>query len=412
MLKRKNSMAEKIKKMDASSMNLVNKKIILNLIKQKGLLSRSDIGKITGLTPPSLKRIIDELMEKDNLIEYTGVDSSSGGRPSLLVRFKNNSNFIIGIDLGATYIRGCLVDLNAQFISEVEVPTEIEKGFESIITKVANIVIKLSHRKPTIGKIWGVGIGVAGLVINKSEIIESSPDFNWTQINLRKELNKKIELPFFYDNSTRLMALSELSFNNSKIFSNFAVINVGYGIASGLVIDGKLVYGHSGFAGETGHISVDHYSSVKCKCGMYGCLEALASGHRIVSLAKKDLGNSDAAILRKLCKNNPKEITAQIVAMAAKQGDVLSNKIYNDITEYLCVGIATIANLLSPEIIYIGGGISLNGDFFFELINKKIANYLIAPNSKLKIVPSTFGEQATSIGAVSLVLKKVMDLEL
>ena len=404
-------MSDTFKKMDAGLMNMTNQRVILKLIKRHGVISRSEMANITGLTPPSIKRIVDELIDID-LVEDIGVGSSSGGRPSLLVKFKNENNYIIGIDLGATYIRGCLVDLNAKFISEVQVPTEIENGYDSIIEKVIQLIQKLSSRKGEGSKIWGVGIGVAGLVNNKTEILESSPDFGWYHTNLRKELKNKIDLPFYYDNSTRLMALSELSFNNKKNISNFAVINVGYGIASGLVIDGRLVYGESGFAGELGHICVEPNSKVKCKCGMYGCLEALASGNRIASIAKKELENYDSAILKKLCRNNPNEITAEIVGIAAKQGDILSIKIYTDIAEYLCRGIGIIANLLNPEAIYIGGGISLNGDFFFDLVKKNMSNFLLAPNSNLKILPSSFGEQATSIGAVALILKKVMNLEL
>jgi len=157
---------------------------------------------------------------------------------------------------------------------------------------------------------------------------------------------------------------------------------------------------------------VDTCSKVKCKCGMYGCLEALASGHRIAILGKMELENNDAKLLKKLCENNQNIVTAEIVARAAKEGDIVSINIYNEVTEYLSKGIATIANLLNPEVIYIGGGIALNGKFFFDLINSKISDYLIAPNSMLKILPATFGEQATSIGAVSLVMDKIMNLEL
>jgi glucokinase-like ROK family protein len=405
-------MRQNIIKMDAGLMNLTNKRIILKLIKQRATISRSDITKETGMTPPSVSRIVNELVQTDNLVEYIGVGNSSGGRPPVVVKFKNENNYIIGIDLGATYIRGCLVDLNAKFISEVQVPTEIEKGFNHIIEKVIQLINKLSTRKEDAAKIWGVGIGVAGLVNRKTGIIESSPDFGWTNINLREELSKSIDLPFFYDNSTRLMALGELNFNNKKDLSSFAVINVGYGIAAGLVINNRLVRGHTGFAGEFGHISVDTCSKIKCKCGMYGCLEALASGHRIASIGKMELEHKDAKLLKKLCENNQNIVTAEIVAKAAKAGDPVSIKIYNEVAEYLCQGIGTIANLLNPEVIYIGGGISLNGKFFFDLINAKISNYLIAPNSNLKILPTTFKEQETSIGAVSLVMERIMNLEL
>jgi glucokinase-like ROK family protein len=405
-------MKQNFAKMDVGLMNLTNKRKILKLIKHKKEISRSDITKETGLTPPTVSRIVEELVSSEKLVEYVGIGSSSGGRPPVVVKFKNENNYIIGLDLGATYIRGCLVDLNAKFISEVQVPTEIENGFNSIIEKVIQLINRLISRKEDEAKIWGIGIGVAGLVNKKTGIIESSPDFGWTNINLHEELSSRIDLPFFYDNSTRLMALGEQSFNNNKDLSNFAVINVGYGIAAGLVINGKLLKGHAGFAGEFGHISVDTCSKVKCKCGMYGCLEALASGHRIATIAKMELKNKDAELLRKLCEDNQNIPTAEIVANAAKEGDPVSIKIYNEVAEYLCKGIGTIANLLNPEVIYIGGGIALNGDFFFDLINSNKSKYLLAPNSGLQILPATFGEQSTSIGAVSLVLEKIMNLEL
>lgn len=404
--------------MDSGTMNLINKKRILNLIKQKHEISRSEISKETGLTPPTVSRIVDTLVHKEKLVEYMGVgsahgnDSTKNGRPPVIVRFKGRDNNIIGIDLGATYIRGCLVDLNASCLSEIQVPTEIQKGYDSIIEKVVQVIQKFQKRKGENAKIWGVGIGVAGLVNKDTGIIESSPDFGWKYVDLKKELDDKIDLPFFYDNSTRLMALGELRFGKQKNLKNFAVVNVGYGIAAGLVVEGNLVKGHAGFAGEFGHIAVDPDSRVQCDCGMYGCLEALASGHRIANLGIKALENKKSEILKKVSNNNPYNITAELVSKAAKHGDEASLFIYEEITEYLCKGIATLANLLNPEVVFIGGGVSLNGKFFFDLIDKKISKYILSSESNLKILPNSFEEQETSMGAISLVMDKIMNLEL
>ncbi len=405
-------MKNEFSKMDAGLLHLANKRVLLKLINQRGQISRSELSKATKLTPPSVTRIVDELVYKDNLAEYIGTGSSNGGRPAMIVKFKNDNNNIIGVDLGATYIRGGLVDLNAKFISEIQVPTEIEKGFPSIIEKVINVIKKLESRKEANSKVWGIGIGVAGLVDRETGIIEVSPDFGWSNINLRKELQDKLDLPIFYDNSTRLMALGELKLGAKPHMKNFAVINMGYGIASGLVIEGKLVKGHAGFAGEFGHISVDTESNVRCKCGMLGCLEALASGHRIAALGKQEFADNNSEILRGLCNGNPNLITAEMVAKAAKLGDKVCLRIYNEVIEYFCKGIGNIANLLNPEAVYLGGGISLNGQFIFDMVQSKKSKYMLHTNANMPILPSTFGEQATTIGAVSLVLEKIMNLEL
>jgi glucokinase-like ROK family protein len=405
-------MKKEYAKMDAGLLHLSNKKIILRLIKKEQQISRSKLAMVTGLTPPSITRIVDELVKIDKLVEYVGVGNSNGGRPPVIVKFKNQHNYIIGIDLGATYIRGCLVDLNAHFISEIQTPTEIEKGFTHIIEKVSEVIHKLQRRKEPDSKIWGIGIGVAGLVNRVTGIIESSPDFGWTNINLREELEKMLDLPFFYDNSTRLMALGELKLGVQPNQKNFAVLNIGYGIASGLVIEGNLVKGHAGFGGELGHIAVDTDSDIQCKCGRYGCLEALASGHRIADLGRQALEGNDAETLKKLCNGKPNLITAELVARAAKLGDKASIEIYKQVAEYVSKGLGIVANLLNPETIYIGGGISLSGELFFDSIDRFKSKYLLPPNTSLQILPSSFGEQATTIGAVSLVLEKIMDLEL
>ncbi|MEP1486842.1 MAG: ROK family transcriptional regulator [Algibacter sp.] len=405
-------MKKEYAKMDLGALQRANKKVVLKLIKHNDQISRSALTKESGLTPPTITRIVDELIYVDGLVESLGVGDSSGGRPPVIVKFKNEKNYIIGIDLGGTYIRGCMVDLNANFISEIQVPTELDKGFTSIVDKVVKLIHKLQKRKEVDAKIWGVGIGVSGLVNSETGIIESSPDFVWSSIDLRKELEKHLDLPFFYDNCSRLMALGELKMGIRENQRNFVVMNIGYRVGSGIVVEGNLLKGFLGFAGEFGHISVDTDSSVQCKCGMYGCLEALASGHRIANLGKQALASNNSELLKELSMGNENLITAELVANAAKKGDAVSIGIYDEVTEYLCKGIGTIANLLNPETIYIGGGVSLNEDLLFNLIENKKDKYLLPANNKIKILPCSHGDQATSIGAVSLVLEKILALEL
>lgn len=399
-------------KMDVNSLHLANKKVLLKLINETKIISRSELSKFTGLTPPSVTRIVDDLVMSDNLVKYVGLGDSNGGRPPVLVKLNNENNYIIGIDLGGTYIRGCLVDINANIISEIQIPTEIEKGYNHTITKIIQIIHKLQSRKEDHIKIWGVGIGVAGLINSDTNIIEFSPDFGWSNINLQEILQKEISIPVFYDNSTRLMALGELKLGVRKSQKNFVVINVGFGIASGLVINGKIIKGNHGFAGEFGHISVDTNSKVKCKCGMSGCLEALASGHRITDLGKARFDDDNAKILKELCNGNPNFLTAEVVALAAKNGDQASLEIFNEISEYLSKGIGIITNLLNPETIYVGGGVSLSGDLLFDLLKSKKMKYLLPQNANIEVLPSTFGENATCFGAVSLILQKILNLEL
>lgn len=400
-------------KASASKMNLSNKKKIIRLIRQYKKISRSDLSKITGLTAPSITRIVGELIEQDQLAQYIGIGNSSGGRPPMMVRFNADNNFIIGIDLGATNIRGVLTDLDGNFLSEIQAPTEIGKGFEHIIKNTVTIIEKLQNRRGIDkSKIKGIGIGVAGLIHRDTQRISFSPDFGWEEVDFKKELEKYLTIPFYFDNSTRLMALGEQVLGESKNLKNFAVINLGYGIAAGLVIEGILTKGNSGFSGEFGHITIDRNSSIQCKCGKYGCLEALASGNRIAAMGSELIQQNPTGILAKLADYNPTNVDAKMVAEAVNAGDPEALKIFQDITEYICIAIGDLVNLLNPESVFVGGGISLSGDFLYEMINNKKNKYLLKPNQNITIKPSSFAEHATSIGAVSLVLERILNFKI
>jgi glucokinase-like ROK family protein len=400
-------------KASASKMNLSNKKKIIRLIRQYKKISRSDLSKITGLTAPSITRIVGELIEQDQLAQYIGIGNSSGGRPPMMVRFNADNNLIIGIDLGATNIRGVLTDLDGNFLSEIQAPTEISKGFEHIIKHTVSIIEKLQNRRGIDkSKIKGIGIGVAGLIHRDTQRISFSPDFGWEEVDFRKELEKYLTIPFFFDNSTRLMALGEQVLGESRNLKNFAVINLGYGIAAGLVIEGILTKGNSGFSGEFGHITIDRNSPIKCKCGKYGCLEALASGNRIAELGSALIQQNPSGILAKLADYNPSNVDAKMVAEAVNTGDPEALKIFQDITDYICIAIGDLVNLLNPESVFVGGGISLSGDFLYDMINKNKNKYLLKPNQNITIKPASFAEHATSIGAVSLVLERILNFKI
>ena len=238
------------RKVDSSVMNKMNKIQVLSIIHNKKIISRADIGKITGLTPPTVSRIVKQLIKQDGLVKYVGVGDSNGGRPPVMVTFNGNENYVIEIDLGATLIRGVLSDLNNDIQMEIQVPTSLEKGYESIMDRLANVIERLLNKRGlNKDKVLGIGIGIAGLVNIKKGMVDFSPDFGWESVNIMNSLNQRINLPFFFDNSTRLMALGELNYGLGRNYGNFVVINIGYGIASGIVIDGKTVFCAQGKAG-------------------------------------------------------------------------------------------------------------------------------------------------------------------
>jgi len=395
--------------------NKLNKIKILGLIREHDEISRAELVRLTSLSPPTVSRIVKGLIAEEKLVSAMGVGSSNGGRPPVILKFKGDSSYVIGIDLGATTTRGVLADLNGKFIEEIDVPTRLSDGSDEIIADVVEIIHRLagSKKKAASSRIFGVGIAVAGLVDVQNEMIVYSPDFNWHQIDIIGALRDKIEFPVIFDNVTRLMALGELRFGHAKKSKNFICVNVGYGIGSGIIVNGLTLTGRTGFAGEFGHITIDRESDILCSCGKYGCLEALASGKAIALTAQSRLARGQHSLLLELSGGQINNVTAKMVAEAAKAGDELSLNVFSKALEYIGIGIADLVNLFNPEMIVIGGGVSKAGDMFFEKIEEVINKHILQPSSgDLNILPVAFGKNAALMGAFTLLLNRVLNLDM
>ncbi len=400
---------------NAVYINRLNKINILGLIREFENISRADLVKKSGLSAPTITRIVDSLINKEELVVSLGMGNSKGGRPPVLLKFDGKRNYVIGIDLGATITRGVLSNLDGKFISEIEFPTKLTEGYEVILDDVADLINKLAESKPNIKRkrVYGVGIAVAGLVDLNKKIVEYSPDFDWTQVDIIKALESKVDFPVIFDNVTRLMALGGMCFGKGQKRQNFICINVGYGIGSGIIVNGKLLTGSDGFAGEFGHITMDKDSDIQCSCKKYGCLEALASGKAIALTAQSRLARGQDSILKDMSGGDYSKVTAKMVADAAKEGDEMALNVFTRAMEYIGLGISNLIGIFNPDLIVIGGGVSLAGDIFFDNIRDVVQKNLMRPTARqIHILPVAFGTNAAIMGAFSLILSKVLNFEL
>ena len=241
--------------------------------------------------------------------------------------------------------------------------------------------------------------------------MEIQASFHWHKADMIEALTQIYKVPIILDNVTRVIALGEMWYGLGKQAKNLIFVNVGYGIRAGIIIDGKPVLGHLGLAGEFGHITVDKDSCVLCECGNYGCLEALSSGNAIAKAAQARLAEGGASALREACGGHPGNVRAKMVADLAKEGDPLSSEVFDTAVEYLGIGIAGLINLFSPEAVVIGGGVAQAGPLLFNRIRKTVMDRALGMiRSGVMIEPASFGAKAAVMGAVSLILSSVMNL--
>lgn len=382
---------------------------MLQIIRNEKEITRADIIRISGLSAPTITRIVEYLVQV-NLIKTDGIGSSIGGRPPQLIHFNSKENYVIGIDLGATFIRSALSNLDGDFIFEIHVPTNLRKGFDGVMEQVGEIIKKLTERANQKSlKLWGIGLAVCGMVNKKTGIVEYSPIFGWKNVNILQALSKHTSLSVAQGNVTSLIALGELLFGVGKKYNNFICVNLGYGIGSGIIIDGKLFEGIDGIAGEVGHIVVDKNIKRKGLEGLSGTLEALASGYGLADIAR-ELAKSDSKSL--LYNINPEDIDAKKVFDLAKKGDRLACSLIDSVADYISIGIDTLIKLFNTECIVLSGGLVQNGEILLQKISKELKNHSMSEISRsVPVVTSSFGENAAIIGSFSLILERILLLE-
>jgi len=385
----------------------INRSIVLNVIRDKGPLSRADVSRRTKLTRSTVSSIVSYLTKK-NLVRETGLSSSGVGRRGILLELNPKAYYIVGIDLGTLNTIAAVVDLEGKIVERVEHPTNGEKNRDDVIERVkAAIHEVISASNLNLQKIAGIGLAVPGLVDSKKGMILFIPNFGWKDTPLREILEEEFHTPIFIDNNANAMALSEAQFGIGRGVKNFICVNIGIGIGSGVIINREIYRGETECTGEIGHTTVD-YNGPKCSCGNNGCLEVMAAGPAIARRAVKAIREGRKTVITELVEDNLNQITAAVVARAANQGDRLAREIMEKTGEYLGTGIANIINLFNPQMVIIGGGVAQAGNLIFDPLKRIMKKRAFSvPAKVVKITTPSLGRDCTVIGAASLVLKEI-----
>ena len=221
-------------------------------------------------------------------------------------------------------------------------------------------------------------------------------------VNLKKRLSESFGLPVCVDNDANVMALAEFELGAARGFRHVLCLTIGTGIGGGIVLDGKLFHG-SKFAGaEFGHMTIQ-YNGRKCNCGGAGCLEAYASAPAMVRDAKRLLWRDRKSVVHTLVQGDLSRLTTKVLFQAEKKGDRLASQVINQSCAYLGAGIASAVNLLNPQVVVIGGGVSRGGQGFIRRIEKEVKKRAFPSATKnLKVVRAKLGNDAGFIGAAIL----------
>ena len=306
----------------------------------------------------------------------------------------------IGIDVGGTNIKIALISNKGEILYSNTFPTRAEMGYVYTVSNIKQAINDLmTETKSNKSNIESIGFGFPGQIDYKNGVVRNSTNVpGWNNVGIAEIIKSEFGIPAFIDNDVRCATLGELKYGAGKGAENLVCITVGTGIGSGLVLNGKLVRGASNAAGEIGHIKLSMNDGPLCGCGDFGCFEAYASGPSIVAMAEEYIKGGKSTMYREMA--NGSDITPYIVSKAAEAGDAVAIQIFKQIGHYLGIGLSSVINLLNPEKVIIGGGISAAGDLLFNPIRETINERAMKiARESVEIVPAELGNTAGVIGA-------------
>ena len=387
--------------------NAVLKQKILGLCINDGDFSLADLSKELGTSIPTTTKLVEELLS-DGLLEDRGKQGTNGGRRPSIFGLNPAAGYFVGVDIRRKYINFTVTDFKGTVLGYYErLPFAVQNSEESFIDLCKFIKASLNENSIDCDKVLAYGFNLTGRVNNETGYCFSY--FIGEDKPIGSVLERELERPVSIDNDSRAMTYGEYIGGVAKSEKNMLFLNVAWGLGMGMIVDGHLSYGKSGFSGEIGHFPLLENNQV-CHCGKTGCLETGASGSAVHRIFMEKLKEGRASSLSEKYANG-EIIHIEDIVEAVKEEDVLAIEVVEEIGTVLGRAIAGLINIFNPELIVIGGNMATAKDYLLLPIKSAVQKHsLNIINSDTKIKLSKLGKKAGSIGSCMLSRSKLLGL--
>ncbi|MNC01571.1 Glucokinase [compost metagenome] len=313
------------------------------------------------------------------------------------------NSYIIGIDLGGTNIKAGLYDADFAPVNECSIHTEAADGPAHVLERIRLAVDMLTVEKGIgLGQVRGMGMGIPGLLDPEEGLSVFSPNFpGWEQVHVVREMKQHYSFPVYIDNDVRVNLYGEWLHGAGRSCSNLVLLTLGTGLGSGIVHDGKVLYGTTFSAGEIGHMNM-YRQGRPCRCGSSGCLGRYVSAVGMVNTFKEKLAAGRDSIIREWTGGDEAAITAKMISEAYDLHDPLAVEVMHETGELLGFGLANVINLLNPQRIVVGGGMAAAGERLLGAVRQTVKSHALKlPRGSCEIVQAELGSRAGTLGAAA-----------
>lgn len=387
--------------------NNLLKKAILSYLTTHEEATIADLSNELTWSVPTVTKLIQELKEEGYLTDLGKLETAGGRRPNVF-GLAADAFYFLGVDIRRRRLEFVLLDFKGYILhKKQEVPFVLEntpEALELVCQETEKFISEIGMNRK---EIIGIGFSLTGRVDSNSGY--SYTYFNFNEIPLTEVLQQRLGIRAYIENDSRAMMYAEKTAGVVKEEKNVIFLNIGRGVGVGILIDNKLYSGKTGFAGEFGHIPL-FPNEILCSCGKKGCLETEASGLALEKMFVEHMKAGEISVLSKQWKKG-KEILLYDIIQAAHNDDMLAISLISEIAEKLGRGVGILINLLNPELIVIGGTLSLVGDYLMLPLKTAINKYalsLISKDTCFKI--SKLGDNASVLGVAMLIRAKIMNI--
>lgn len=377
----------------------LNRSTVLTMIKTYGPIARAEIARRSGLSPATISAITAELID-ENLVFEKSAGDSSGGRPPILLALNPKGGYVIGIKLTETSVTAALTDLEALVVAK---RTLVLSSLipEMVVNELAYLVSELlKERDIDKQQLFGVGVGMAGIVDAGQGVLRQSPILGWQDVHLADMLEDQIGVPVYLENDVNTLTITEKWFGAGQGVDNFLTVSIGRGVGMGIVINGQFYRGARGGAGEFGHTVVDP-EGPQCECGKRGCLETFVGDLGILRAASEAVDRGEIG--------QPVYTIEELISLATA-GDMGAQDVLAKAGQVLGRSIANLINILNPQKILISGEGARAGKWLFDPMCQAVeVNVMPGLSQDTEIQIDPWGDDAWARGAAGLVLRELFE---
>jgi glucokinase-like ROK family protein len=394
---------------DQSLVREINLSVIMNHLRTNAPISRAALAEATGLNKTTVSSLVYELIERQ-FVQEVGLTSQNTGRPGVLLKLNPAVGFIVSCEIGVDFILVICTDFSPKIIWRYEDHFDPIIGQRAILDRTLVILHQaIDVACPVCGTLLGVSVGLHGLVDQATGALLFAPNLGWKDLPVRAIIQESLNVPLFVDNEANIAALGEHYFGAAQGYDEVLYISAtGIGLGGGIVHGGRVFSGVTGVGAEFGHMTMDPDGEI-CKCGNQGCWETQVSQQTLFRYIWRRVDQGEVSKLSEMAGSRRASLTVPMIVEAARAGDSVALEALKIIGHDLGIGIASLVNVLNPELVVFGGLLSLAGEFLMPVIEKELDQRALKWNREaMKLVLAKHGSDACVMGGVAVIYQAIL----